>query len=322
MSKRSIRRAAERAARKLQPKSQSITQTAPPPTAPAQPAKKFLTATAIMRETPMGPPEYYIELPDLPNDLEPNVAQLPYDHRGAINRQNARYSTGPRSVAGRQTSSLNAVKHGLTGHTVLLDTDDAAAYQHAVDETVAEFLPVTFEERRLAQSIHDCAWRLGRILNLESAYYAKGRIRYAEYFLEEPEDQRKTFIEIETELFYAREFRNLRTQEARLNRQREKDIKALAIRRKERLAAEAEAKNNPPRSPSSPSPHQHQQPNHHHRQVRQPKTRHRQPKMASFLKNTNSSSTATPPTSSHRRNPTRKTRKGTKTNNNHYITRT
>ncbi len=155
-------------------------------------------------------------------------------------------------MAGRQTSSLNAVKHGLTGHTVLLDTDDAAAYQHALDETVAEFLPVTFEERRLAQSIHDCAWRLGRILNLESAYYAKGRIRYAEYFLEEPEDQRKTFIEIETELFYAREFRNLRTQEARLNRQREKDIKALAIRRRERLAAEAEAKKQSAAPPVEP----------------------------------------------------------------------
>jgi hypothetical protein len=34
--------------------------------------------------------------------------------RAEINRMNAQHSTGPRTEAGKQQSSLNAVSHGLT----------------------------------------------------------------------------------------------------------------------------------------------------------------------------------------------------------------
>lgn len=48
--------------------------------------------------------------------------------RLAANRANARLSTGPTSPAGKTKSSLNAVKTGLTGRTVLLPAENAAAY--------------------------------------------------------------------------------------------------------------------------------------------------------------------------------------------------
>ena len=38
----------------------------------------------------------------------------------AANRANATHSTGPRTEEGQKRSSLNAMKHGLTGRTVLL----------------------------------------------------------------------------------------------------------------------------------------------------------------------------------------------------------
>ena len=41
------------------------------------------------------------------------------------NRANAQLSTGPSSASGKAKSSLNAVKTGLTGRTVLLPGDDA-----------------------------------------------------------------------------------------------------------------------------------------------------------------------------------------------------
>ena len=44
------------------------------------------------------------------------------------NRANAQNSSGPKSPEGKAKSSLNAVKTGLTGRTVLLPGDDAAAY--------------------------------------------------------------------------------------------------------------------------------------------------------------------------------------------------
>ena len=50
-------------------------------------------------------------------------------NRLAANRANAQLSTGPTSLAGKAKSSLNAVKTGLTGRTVLLPTEDAVLYE-------------------------------------------------------------------------------------------------------------------------------------------------------------------------------------------------
>ena len=49
--------------------------------------------------------------------------------RAAVNRANAEKSTGPRTEAGKQRSALNALRHGLTGQTVVLPTEDHSAYQ-------------------------------------------------------------------------------------------------------------------------------------------------------------------------------------------------
>jgi hypothetical protein len=38
----------------------------------------------------------------------------------AANRRNAQLSTGPRTIAGRQKVSRNAIRHGLAGNTVVV----------------------------------------------------------------------------------------------------------------------------------------------------------------------------------------------------------
>jgi hypothetical protein len=154
---------------------------------------------------------------------------------------NAQLSHGPVTEAGKAISSMNSLKHGLTGQTVLLDADEAEAYQQALDEHVAEFQPVTFEERRLTQSAHDCAWRLNRILNMESTIYAKGRMELQSSFLDLPEAERKSYIRLETAERYAKQLKNLHIQEARLQRQRAKDIAALRKLIEERKTTETEA---------------------------------------------------------------------------------
>jgi hypothetical protein len=44
------------------------------------------------------------------------------------NRENAQHPSGPRTIAGKKRSSLNAFRHGLTGQIVLQTTEDEQAF--------------------------------------------------------------------------------------------------------------------------------------------------------------------------------------------------
>ena len=50
----------------------------------------------------------------------PSIAETTTD-RALINRANAQRSTGPKTEEGKQRSSLNALRHGLTGQTIILN---------------------------------------------------------------------------------------------------------------------------------------------------------------------------------------------------------
>ena len=91
------------------------------------------------------------------------------------NRANAQFSTGPSSPEGKLKISHNALKTGLTGRTILLPSDDVAAYEKFTAVTYNKWQPATDEEKLLVQSIVDTEWRLLRIPTLESALYGLGR---------------------------------------------------------------------------------------------------------------------------------------------------
>jgi len=160
----------------------------------------------------------------------------------AANQANAQKSTGPTTDAGKAKSSLNAVKTGLTGRTVLLPSEDAAAYQAHLDRAFAQLAPVTDEERGLAQAIADTDWRLLRIPSLELGIYAIGRRELAELFTDETDEStRASLIDAKIFLTYQRQLNNLSVQEGRLRRQREADtteLKHLQTERQKREAAE------------------------------------------------------------------------------------
>jgi hypothetical protein len=90
------------------------------------------------------------------------------------NRRNAQQSTGPRSEIGKKTSSLNALRHGLTSRIVVLPSEDLAAYKTFSDEFLASLAPETFPERQCAQTVIDTQWRLNRIRSLEEGMLALG----------------------------------------------------------------------------------------------------------------------------------------------------
>ena len=78
------------------------------------------------------------------------------------NRANARHSTGPRTPDGKQRSSLNAVRHGLTGQMIVMPHEDMQVYLTHCDSFVAEWKPTGVTETHLVQSIADIQWRLHR----------------------------------------------------------------------------------------------------------------------------------------------------------------
>jgi hypothetical protein len=158
----------------------------------------------------------------------------------AANQKNSQFSTGPTSEAGKAKSSLNAVKSGLTGRTVLLPGDDAAFYQTHVSQFIERYAPAGDEERNLVQSLADTEWRLLRIPLLEMGIYAVGRLEFAGLFTNEDEAVRKHLIEAQVFLAYQRQLNNLSIQESRLRRQRDKDtatLRELQDRRKQRAKA-------------------------------------------------------------------------------------
>jgi hypothetical protein len=92
----------------------------------------------------------------------------------AANRLNAELSTGARTEEGQRRSSLNAIKHGLTGRTVLLPQEDPGAYQAFCRKIIDSLQAETPVEEELAQLIAEQYWRLRRIRTVEEAMNQRG----------------------------------------------------------------------------------------------------------------------------------------------------
>jgi hypothetical protein len=99
------------------------------------------------------------------------------------NRQNAQLSSGPTSPAGKQRSSMNAVRHGFTGQQVVVSADEKAAYETHCIAFLEQFQPKTHEETELTQQYADQQWSLHQInvqlmnvlsmLNAATAHHVK-----------------------------------------------------------------------------------------------------------------------------------------------------
>lgn len=157
------------------------------------------------------------------------------------NRANAQLSTGPTSAEGKVKASLNAVKTGLTGRTVLLPTESAAEYESHISDYYKELAPVGRIESDLVQSIAVICWRLQRIPGLEMAIFAQGQIEFSDMFEDHDSSLRPAMIELQTAIKFEKQLRNLQLQEARLARRREREMAELRKLQSERRTAEADA---------------------------------------------------------------------------------
>jgi hypothetical protein len=142
---------------------------------------------------------------------------------------------------------LNAVKTGLTGRTVLLPSEDVAAYEAHIEHFRQQFQPVGDHETYLVQSLADTQWRLDRIPNLETGLFALGRLRCADLFTDEKNPQvRRAMMDAHILVEDAKHFKNLHLQESRLRRQYRQDLEELRALQAERKQKEEEREEQTP----------------------------------------------------------------------------
>jgi hypothetical protein len=85
------------------------------------------------------------------------------------NRRNAQMSTGPRTTAGKNASSRNAVKHNLSGSTfAILPGEDVDAFERLARAYREEWKPNTEQEIFLVNTMVQSRWRLDRIARMEA----------------------------------------------------------------------------------------------------------------------------------------------------------
>jgi len=170
----------------------------------------------------------------------PTKNEAPATHRAAINRANSQHSTGPRTEAGKQRSALNALRHGLTGQTIVLPSDDLIAYERHCKGFFLEHQPKADTERFLVQTMADVTWRLFRISGLENNLLTLGIIEH-EHSVDTDHPQ------VLTGLAMAKTYRaqnqviaNLGLHENRLGRLFDKTLKQLLELQAERRRLEKE----------------------------------------------------------------------------------
>src|SRR5713226_310820 len=114
------------------------------------------------------------------HDQSPAPSPQPRATRADVNRANAQHSTGPRTEAGKKRSSLNALRHGLTGHVIVMPGEDLAAYKSFTKGFVEQYQPKNQTEEVLVQTIVDLSWKLNRITALENNILMLGMTEHAD----------------------------------------------------------------------------------------------------------------------------------------------
>ena len=89
------------------------------------------------------------------------------------NRRNAKKSTGPLTDAGKAAVALNGIRHGLLSRHVLIKGESEADLVGFGKRLRAQLAPVGELELLFADRIVSSAWRLRRVLNVETSLFDK-----------------------------------------------------------------------------------------------------------------------------------------------------
>jgi hypothetical protein len=172
-----------------------------------------------------------------PNGLD-RAADPAAIHRAAANKANAQKSTGPRTEAGKQRSKLNALRHGLTGQTIVLPTEDHAAYQPHSQSLLDDCRPKGAIETQIVQSLIDTSWRINRATAVETNLLSLGITEMESRIHANHPDAEAALAMALAFREHNRAFANISVHSRRLTRQFERTLALLRQIQAERRANE------------------------------------------------------------------------------------
>ncbi len=140
------------------------------------------------------------------------------------NRENAKHSSGPTSDAGKQASSFNNRRHGLTGHTFFfMDCENPEEFDALRKALKDEHKPTTVTEHIFVDKMAQQYWMSQRAQMLQTTM-----LNDNEVFEEEVQRQVSTFLryQIQHDRLFQRAFHDL--------------LKLRAEKRKEQIGFESQ----------------------------------------------------------------------------------
>jgi len=87
----------------------------------------------------------------------------------AAARANGAKSHGPVSDEGKAKAAMNALRHGLSASSLVLNNEDRERFNHLRDSYIAEYEPATQTEMDLVEHMTASKWLLQRCWTLETA---------------------------------------------------------------------------------------------------------------------------------------------------------
>jgi hypothetical protein len=156
--------------------------------------------------------------------------------------------SAPQAKPKADPRTLNAYRHGLTGHIRFTTPADEQAYTKHCAGYLEDYRPKGAVETDLTQSLADCRWRLKRAAQIENAIMAI-TLGQPDQMKCEPEQAAIAFAHAYAWLDRGKDLNLLTLYERRLQRAFQEDFKLLQEiqeRRHERELAEAQAVAPPP----------------------------------------------------------------------------
>jgi len=152
---------------------------------------------------------------------------------------------GPKAEEGKKRSSMNALRHGITGQVTTMTDEDRSAHDTFSKGLMQDLAPEGAMEVQLAQRIATDSWRLNRISAVEDNLFALGQLQHGGQACSNGPELDAALTMAHTFTQESKRLQLLSLYEQRINRAIQKNLALLqslqAVRKAEREAAMKEA---------------------------------------------------------------------------------